>query len=68
MTTTTKATMTYEAAYAELSRTLKRRQVESLVKWVMSHALEGCVHSWIADEASRKFGVRAEIVRGLLAV
>jgi len=68
MNATTTAPMTYEAAYTELSRTLPRRQVESLIKFVMSSALEGCVHSWIADEASRKFGVRSELVRGLLAV
>jgi hypothetical protein len=68
MTATTKTTETYEAAYAELSRTMTRRQVETLIKFVMSSALNGCTHNWIADEASRKFGVRAEIVRGLLAV
>jgi hypothetical protein len=66
--TTTTTTMTYETAYAELSRTMTRRQVETLIKWVMSRALEGCVHNWIADEAKARFGVRPELVRGLLSV
>jgi hypothetical protein len=66
--TQTTTTMTYETAYAELNRTMTRRQVEILIKWVMSRALEGCVHNWIADEAKARFGVRPELVRGLLSV
>jgi hypothetical protein len=61
-------TTTYRSAIDELSRTMSRSEIESVVRWVMAAALEGCVHSWIADESARKFGVRAELVRGLLAV
>jgi hypothetical protein len=64
----TPETMTYRSAYTELKSTMTRRRVETLIRFVTSSALAGCVHAWIVDEAGRKFGVRPELVRGLLAV